>query len=263
MQHRWAPKNKLVGSNLHRISLRVAVFFLLVASTIVGISCVAGVPCPATGGDVPLGSNDQTEVIQSSDHWISIDGTSIKPGWSFREGVIHLAQRGSNQKELAGGHIITKVEYEDFDIEFDWKIERNGNSGLKYMVQRYGDRYLGIEYQLYDDDGDHKVEAKNSTGSVYDLFAPVDNKVLNPAGQWNRSRIVVQGGRIQHWLNGQAVVEVSMDDREWGDRVAASKFHDVPEFCKSRRGRIMLTDHGSDVWYRIISFRAGSLNRTR
>ncbi|MCU0712599.1 MAG: DUF1080 domain-containing protein [Pirellula sp.] len=210
---------------------------------------------------VPSVDAPSTGHLQSPDHWTSLDGTPIKSGWSFQDGLIHLSQTSADQTELAGGHIITTDEFEDFDLEFEWKIGKNGNSGIKYMVQRYDDRHLGIEYQIYDDDGLHRVEPKNSTGALYDLYAPVPDKPLKPAGEWNRSRIVVQNSQIQHWLNGRLIATATMHDQEWQDRIAASKFHDVPGFCKSRRGRLMLTDHGSDAWYRIISFRHASTSK--
>ena len=210
-----------------------------------------------------LGESQQSPSLQSPDRWTSLDGTPITSGWSIKNGFIHLSQLGPDQTSLVGGHIVTKEEFEDFDLEFEWKIAKNGNSGIKYMVQRYDDRYLGLEYQIYDDDGTHKVEPENSTGSIYDLFAPAQDKPLNPAGQWNKSRIIVQDTRIQHWLNGRLVTTATMYNQDWNDRVAASKFNDVPGFCKSRRGRLMLTDHGSDAWYRILSLKTDPSKKDR
>ena len=262
MQCRWILFANPCKSLSHRKSVLFAVFFFFIACSLPSHGQSPDSRAVATA-DMLADAEDHSEIFHSVDRWISVDGTPVKSGWSFRDGIIHLSQKGENKENIPGGHIITKVEYQDFDIEFDWKIARNGNSGLKYMVQRYGGRYLGIEYQLYDDEGTNKVEAKNSTGSLYDLFAPRPEKSLRPAGEWNRSRIVVQGGRIQHWLNDALIVDVSMDDKEWGEQVAASKFQDVPDFCKSRRGRLMLTDHGSDVSYRVIRFKAISTESKR
>jgi hypothetical protein len=78
--------------------------------------------------------------------------------------------------------------------------------------------------------------------------------LARPAGEYNEARIVVQGNRIEHWLNGQRVVNATVGDEEWQRRIAASKFSDVPDFARNPRGKIMLTDHGSEVWYRNFVF---------
>ncbi len=236
MSIRWIQTRVNREHSRHRIFLVVAVFCFIVASAATGTpSSQHDSETKRSTTSLKLGS------LSSPDQWTTLDGTPITVGWSFQDGLIHLSQRAPDQSDLAGGHIITKAEFENFDLEFEWKIEKNGNSGLKYMVQKYGDRYLGLEYQIYDDEGLHKVEPKNSTGSIYDLFAPSGDKPLKPAGQWNKSRIVVKDSQLQHWLN---------------DRLITSKFNDVPGFCKIRQGRLMLTDHGSDAWYRILNFKA-------
>lgn len=235
----------------HRILWVAAVFCFVMAGA------VTATPSFLHDSGTKLSATAQRlDSLLSPDQWTTLDGTSITAGWSFQDGLIQLAQHAPDKSDLAGGHIITKTEFENFDLEFEWKIERNGNSGLKYMVQKYGDRYLGLEYQIYDDDGLHKVEPENSTGSIYDLFAPSGDKPLKPAGQWNKSRIVVKDSQLEHWLNDRLITTADMQSPEWAERVAASKFNDVPGFCKIRQGRLMLTDHGSDAWYRILNFKA-------
>lgn len=252
VQHEFASNNPL-----HRFLQRIAVFCIFV---LIGSQPLNSCPDPMA---LPQSSEPHShKELQKSEHWSSLDGTPVKSGWSFDQGLVHLSQRDANNAELAGGHIITANEFEDFELEFEWKITKNGNSGIKYMVQQYGDRHLGLEYQIYDDNGDHKVEAKNSTGAIYDLVAPIADKPLKPAGEWNRSKIVVQDQTIEHWLNGRLIAKATMYDDEWQSRIKDSKFNDVPGFCKSRRGRLMLTDHGSDAWYRFVSFRGVAYQQT-
>jgi hypothetical protein len=255
MYTRWVQRKDKLKNHKHRVSIWAAVFCFCMAFAVTTTES-----SQKTAETDQSTESHQSPTLQSPDQWTSLDGTSIKSGWSFDDGFISLSQLGPDQSDLAGGHIITKDEFEDFDLEFEWKIESNGNSGIKYMVQRYSDRHLGLEYQIYDDDGTHRVEPENSTGAIYDLFAPAQDKPLKTAGQWNKSRIVVQDTRIQHWLNGKLITTATMHNQEWNDRVAASKFNDVPDFCKSRRGRLMLTDHGSNAWYRILSFKAGQIS---
>jgi hypothetical protein len=115
----------------------------------------------------------------------------------------------------------------------------------------YGNRTLGIEYQVLDDDA-HTLKPKGMTGSLYDVYEPNEAKALNPVGEWNHSRIVVWGDHIEHWLNGRQIISAEVGSVEWSRRIAESKFAAVEGFGQNRSGRIMLTDHNSDVWYRNI-----------
>jgi len=179
--------------------------------------------------------------------WTTLAGEPVSQGWEVVAGVIH-------RKDLAdrAGHIITEVEFGDFDLSFEFKIAARGNSGLKYRVGKFAGATLGCEYQILDDQSfSHERPTKNTTGSLYDVYEPnAEAFSLKPDGEFNSARIVVQGNQIQHWLNGQLIVSATVGDLEWDRRIAESKFSDVEGFGRNRFGRIMLTDHGSEVWYR-------------
>jgi hypothetical protein len=118
----------------------------------------------------------------------------------------------------------------------------------------YGDgkEYLGPEYQIPDDvnTDEGKHNPKGTTASIYVLFACNDKKHLNPIGQWNQGRIVANGTKIEHWLNGQKVAEADTSSTDWTKAVAASKFAKYPTYGQNPTGHIMLQDHGTEVWYR-------------
>ena len=170
-------------------------------------------------------------------------------GWEASSGEIRL-----NRAAGRGGHIITADEFGDFDLSFEWKIAARGNSGLKYRVRKYGNQTLGLEYQICDEPEGRPV-TKKSAGALYDLYEPAAERQLKPAGEWNTARIVVRGDRIEHWLNGGLIVAATVGDDEWKKRIGESKFVDQEQFGENRTGRIMLTDHGSDVAYRNFVFR--------
>lgn len=118
-------------------------------------------------------------------------------------------------------------------------------------------RILGCEYQILDD-GEYRkgrIRPKGSAGALYALYAPNETKQLRPAGEFNTARIVVQGDHIEHWLNGQLIVSANVGSETWDRAIAESKFSDVGDFGRNRTGRMMLTDHGSEVWYRNIQFK--------
>ena len=181
--------------------------------------------------------------------WTSIDGKPASAGWEVVDGMIHLKKDGKGS-----GHIVTANEFADFTLAFEWKIAPGGNSGLKYRVRSYGNKVLGLEYQVYDDEAKKKVQPRNSAGSLYDLYEPNSAKQLKPAGQWNHAKIAVRGNQIEHWLNGQQVVTATVGDAEWKRRISESKFNEYPAFSEQPRGKLMLTDHGSEVWYRNFEF---------
>ena len=182
---------------------------------------------------------------KSLDNWILENGKPVPSGWEVNDGTIH---RKRGKKRI--GNIITREQYGDFDLSFEWKIAKGGNSGIKYRVRKYGRKMLGIEYQIFDSGKTSQPPSKKDTGSIYALFEPSPNRKVNPAGQFNSSRIVARGNRIDHWLNGQLIASATIGNAEWEKRVAESKFNDVPDFGRNSKGRIMLTDHGAEVWYR-------------
>ena len=170
-------------------------------------------------------------------------------GWEVVAGVIHLTKRGPPR-----GHIITAQEFGDFDLSFEWRISPGGNNGIKYRVREYDGRWLGCEYQMYDDEAGTKSEGRHRSAALYDLYEPGPGKILRPVGEYNTGRIVVRGDRIEHWLNGRRVVAATVGDAEWDRRMAASKFAETPGFGRNRRGRLMLTDYDGQAWFRNVRF---------
>ena len=178
----------------------------------------------------------------SLDQWTTPDGKPVGPGWEVVDGVIHL-----DKAKGKAGHIVSKQEYDDFDLYFEWKIAPGGNSGLKYRVRKYGGQVLGCEFQIFN----KKADPKSSTGSLYLLYPPnAENTMLNADGEFNSSRVVVLGNQIEHWLNGKLIVQATVGSAEWDSGVESSKFSSAPNFGRNRFGKIMLTDHGAEVWYR-------------
>jgi len=178
-------------------------------------------------------------------------------GWEVADGLLHLvpSRRGPDGRRGANFTIVTAEEYGDFSLAFEWRIVSGGNNGIKYRVRNYGGHVLGCEYQILDDGGGRAApDSPTSCGSLYGLFAPPADKTLAPPGDWNAGRIVVRGDRLEHWLNGRLVVAATVGDADWERRVADSKFAEWEGFGRNRRGRLMLTDHGTETWFRRFVF---------
>jgi len=154
--------------------------------------------------------------------------------------------------------IITKDTYQDFELELEWRVAPGSNSGIIYLVSEDEDESwkTGPEMQVLDDDKhpDGK-NPKTSAGALYALIAPT-NKTLKPVGDYNKVRLVVRNGHVQHWLNGRKVVEYDLGSDMLKELIAQSKFKDYPHFAQNRKGHIALQYHGDEVWYRNIRIRA-------
>lgn len=179
--------------------------------------------------------------------WVKPDGQPVT-AWQVVDGLLYKPRRG--------GTILSADDYGDGELRFEWKIAEGGNSGLKYRVKKFGDEWLGCEYQLLDDERHGNAKnPKTSCGALYALFAPNEEKHLKPAGEFNEGRVVTHGTHLEHWLNGKKIVAVDTNSSEWKERVAASKFSEAKGFGENPRGKIMLQDHGSEIWFRNITFR--------
>jgi len=195
-----------------------------------------------------------TEVLfdgKSMDNFRGYKKETIGGGWKIVDGTLHFDGSG-------GGDIITKKEYGSFELTFDWKVSEGGNSGVMYRVKQ-GDNapYLtGVEYQILDND--KHADGKNrstSAAAIYALYPPAD-KNPKAVGQWNKSKIVVKGNKVQHWLNGDKVASAEIGSDAWNEKIASSKFAKWKKFAKSDRGHIAFQDHGDKVWYRKIKIKA-------
>ena len=154
--------------------------------------------------------------------------------------------------------LVTKDKYQNFELELEWKISPGGNSGIIYLVSEDFDQTwnTGPEMQVLDD-AKHRdgKDPKTSAGALYGLIAPV-NKVLQPVGQWNRVRITVRNGHVEHWLNGRKVVEYDLGSDQLKHLIAESKFKEFPRFAENREGHVALQYHGDEVRYRKIKIRS-------
>lgn len=184
--------------------------------------------------------------------WNLPDGNPVEKGWSFdADGSLHLIGKGDN--------ILTRDEYQDFDLWFDFRISEKGNNGIKYRVQKYGSSWLGPEYQIQDDAAFPKLPPKHYTASLYDLVDrsnPVFERRYLPLNEWSSGRIIVQKSRLRHWMNGNLIIDEDTDSQHFEEAMQSSKFKDTAGFGKNSSGRIMLTDHGSEVWFRNLYIRS-------
>lgn len=149
---------------------------------------------------------------------------------------------------------MTKDQFGDFELRFEWKVSPGANSGVMYRVSETepASYMTGPEYQVLDNakhpDG---RRAETSAASLYALY-PAVGAAAKPVGEYNEARIVVRGKHLEHWLNGKKVVETEINGEDWNKRIGSSKFKGWKKFGQNAEGHIVLQDHGDRVWYRNI-----------
>ncbi len=182
------------------------------------------------------------------------DNWGVLNGW----GVLDDAMALVNMRRPPD--IITVEQFGDFDFKFEWKLghlAQGTNSGVMFYVTEEGGAtyHTGPEYQILDNarhpDGKNPL---TTAASCYALYAP-SRDVTRPIGEWNESRIFIQQGKVQHWLNGLKVVEYDMNSAEWKAKVLGSKFKEWSGFGVARRGHIALQQHNGPVAYRNLKIR--------
>ena len=185
----------------------------------------------------------------STNAWRGFQMESLPAGWQIEDGAL--------TRVASAGDIITREEFGDFELELEWKVPPNGNSGIMYRVTEADSSTYrtGPEYQVLDDAG--HPDGRNrltSAASAYGFYAAPAG-IVKPAGEWNSARIVANGNRIEHWLNGVKVVEYELGSADWEAKLAASKFAEWKGYGRAPRGHIALQDHGDRVAFRNIRIR--------
>lgn len=192
-------------------------------------------------------SKNWEDLASSIDLWTYVDGNPIDGKWEIADGVIHRKARTHG--------IYTKKQYENFVMEFEFKLEKGGNSGVKYRMRQMGTKMLGLEFQIVDDKNyKEKLAPFHKTGSLYELVAAPGQKPYAGPTVWNKGKIVVNGSLIEHYLNGVQTVSIDQSSADWATRFAASKYSGykgAEEFGKGK-GFIYLQDHGAEVWFRNV-----------
>ncbi len=182
--------------------------------------------------------------------------------WTLEQGELSVV-KGDPDAGWRGADIVTRERFSDFELSLEFKLSPGANSGIKYFVEagpgEGGASSLGLEYQLVDDerhpDAKQGHDGNRKLAALYDLFPASDAKPANPPGEWNVARIVARDGHVEHWLNGEKVLEYDRFSDEFRRAVETSKYRTNPGFGSWREGHILLQDHGDVVSFRNLKIR--------
>ena len=187
--------------------------------------------------------------------------TFPKGGWSI-DGDVLKAHKSDGGESTNDGDIVTIRKYKNFILKVDFKITEGANSGIKYFVNtelnQGGGSSIGCEYQILVDkkhpDAKAGVNGNRTVGSLYDLIPAIENKPFRD-GQFNTAMIIVKDNHVEHWLNGTKIVEYTRNNQMWNALVAYSKYKKWPDFGNHEEGRILLQDHGDEVFFKNIKIK--------
>jgi len=189
--------------------------------------------------------------------------TFPQKGWTIEDGALSVHASGGAES-AHGGDIVTEKMYRSFILDLEFRMTPGANSGIKYFVDcdlnKGKGSSIGLEYQVLDDakhpDAKAGVSGNRTLASLYDLIPALSAKKPEPMGQWNHARLVVQGNHIEHWLNGEKVLEFEKDTQIYWSLVAYSKYKGYGRnFAKGPKGNILLQDHGDQVSFRNIKIK--------
>ncbi len=238
--------------------------------TLVGFLASGQAARAAPAGSPCEGMNALTGAEKAAGWELLFDGRSLK-GWHAYNGqgtgswkvegcaLESVGTEGNYGSDLRAD-LVTDRKYEAFEISIDWKASKGGNSGLMYGVvedPKYKAAWMtGPEYQFIDDVGfPQKLEEWQKAGANYAMHLPNDQKKLKPVGEWNNTKIVVNGTHVEHWLNGRKILEFERWNEEWKKLRDSGKWKDAPDYGLAARGPIVLQDHGSAFWFRNVKIR--------
>ncbi len=194
---------------------------------------------------------------QTLNGWKDYNGTELTEPWHVVDGCIQAKGEGGD----ASGYIVTDREFENFELSWDWKLSKGGNSGMLYHVverPQYKVPYLtGPEYQLIDEPNfEIALEPWQKLGVDYAMYLP-DTTIMkvNPQGEWNNSKIVFDNGHVEHWLNGVKILEFEAWSDDWHARKNSGKWKNAPEYGLAKKGVICLQDHGWPASFRNIKIK--------
>ena len=245
-----------------------------VAMTAMLASCGSNGNKKAAADSTAVAENEWTVLFdgETFNGWRGYNRTDMPTAWTIEDGAIKINGSGMGEAGAKdGGDIIFDQKFKDFELEFEWKVDKGSNSGVFYLAQEIPGQPIFIsapEYQVLDNENhpDAKlgVDGNRQSGSLYDMI-PAKPQNSKPFGEWNTGKIMVYKGTVAHYQNGELVVEYHLWTPQWKELLDNSKFSEDkwPEAYElllncggeNHEGYIGFQDHGDDVWFRNIKIK--------
>lgn len=194
------------------------------------------------------------------DGWNNYASDTIGKAWTIEDNTLHLKVESTKEWQTKnGGDIVYNALFDNFHLKLDWRISKNGNSGIVFYVNEDAEKYqypwmTGPEMQILDNDGHPDANIiKHRAGDLYDLITAKETS--KPALEWNHAEIIANNGQLQFFLNNEKILETTMWNKSWQHTIDTSKFVNFPDFGTYKQGKICLQDHGDKVWFKNIKIK--------
>jgi hypothetical protein len=254
------------------------VICVVLISSMFATAVLGQTPAPATpvapgtsSSPAPAAANSGSGEADAGPWKVLFDGKAVsglrglqKPnflqaGWKIQDNALVLPKTVDQSGKVTGGDLVTSEAYTDFDFNFQYKLTVSGDTGILYLVRAgLGQKPSGLEFQLIDD-VHHPDGLKGGpikwTGALYGLIAPPENRRLDDKG-WNEGRLIVRGNHVEHWLNGQKVVEYDLGSPQLMAAIKTTKQRYPPGFGYKFKSPIVILDQGEEVAFRNLRIRA-------
>jgi len=197
---------------------------------------------------------------QTTAGWRGYKQETMPASWKVENGSL----LSRHQEGATSGDIVTVDQFDDFELTLEWKMTKGGNSGVMYRATEETPNVWesGSEYQILDNTG--HMDGLNplaSAGACYSVFAP-NKDVTRPLGEWNQTRIVARGKHVEHWMNGEKLLEYDVDTESWRAHVKTSRYYLTAygqgNWGLAPKGHIALQDYGGAIEFRNIKIRAAA-----
>jgi hypothetical protein len=196
---------------------------------------------------------------KTTDGWRGFGSQEVQDGWQVRDGaLVGTMVEGEESKKPVD--LVTNEAFDNFELQFEWKTPSGGNSGVFFRVSEDAQAVheLAPEFEIRDNAA--WTDSPYTAGANYGLHVPARD-ATQPVGQWNHSSILVEGDHVEHWMNGEKVVEYDLFSPDWLKRLKRSGFDGAADFAKSRKGPIALQNYGHEVAFRNIKVRPIAVKR--
>lgn len=196
--------------------------------------------------------------------WRGYGKDHVAERWLLEDSCMHFV-RGEGE----GGDIMFGHKFDEFDVQFEWKVSEGANSGFFYLGMETLDpegnlEYMCMsapEYQILDNanhpDAKLGIDGNRQSASLYDMIPAVPQN-SKPWGEWNTARVTVKDGKVSHYQNGEKVLEYEIWTPEWTDRLQACKFSAEAwpaafNYLNNKHaGHFAFQDHGDEIWIRNV-----------
>lgn len=183
----------------------------------------------------------------------------LQEGWEIKDGALVLPKTVRQSGKATGGDLVTSEQFDNFEFKFDFKLSASALSGVLYFARGgTGGKPTGHEYQIIDD-VHHPEGLKGGpicrTAALTGVLPPYENKRLHPSDEWNSAAIIVQKNHVEHWLNGQRVLEYECGSAALKQAVTANHAQVSSSFGTKVKSSLAILDKGEEVAFRNLKIR--------